>query len=51
LHGGLDLKKQIENLNLEIVLEKKYGQTTVSFLKHLKNIDKSISNEYISKEE
>ncbi len=51
LHGGLDLKKQIENLNLEIVLEKKYGQTTVSFLKHLKNIDNSISNEYISKEE
>lgn len=51
LHGGIDLNKQIENLDLGIALEKKYGQTIVSFLKHLKNIDKTTSNEYISREE
>jgi len=51
LHGGLDIKEQIKATNLGIALEKEYGRTKITFLKHLKNIDKNTSSEYISMEE
>lgn len=51
LHGGLDIENQIKTTDLGIALEREYGKTKVTFLKHLKNIDKSTTNEYISKEE
>jgi 16S rRNA (guanine(966)-N(2))-methyltransferase RsmD len=51
LHGGLDIENQIKTTDLRIALEREYGKTKVTFLKHLKNIDKSTTNEYISKEE
>lgn len=51
LHGGLDIKEQIKTTNLGIALEKEYGRTKITFLKHLKNIDKNTSSEYISMEE
>jgi len=51
LHGSLDIKEQIKSTNLGVALEREYGKTKVTFLKHIKNIDKNASSEYISKEE